>query len=48
MKRSSGTLALISFALCLPVLAQDTAKPLTLRGSTGQCRRSSHQHSWSL
>ena len=27
MKRSSGTLALISFALCLPVLAQDTASP---------------------
>jgi hypothetical protein len=28
MKRSSGTLALISFALCLPVHAQDTANSL--------------------
>ena len=28
MKLSSGTLALISFALCLPVHAQDTANPL--------------------
>ncbi len=29
MKRSSGILALISFALCLPVHAQDTAKSLS-------------------